>query len=91
MSDKIESDLVVGNSLGDLGLVTRGKYINLKPQAHSKMINCIRVTDCLAEKTLIITAGEDEYIRFWDTSFNILHEQNIRKTGHFGDVQLVIP
>ena len=89
MGHDIESDLIVGSSLGDLGLITRGKYINVKPGAHSKMINCIRVSDCIPEKTIIISTGEDEYIRFWDTAFNLLHETNIRRTGYFNDISQV--
>jgi len=45
------------------------------------MINCIKVTDLLANKVLVITAGEDEFIRVWDTSFNMIHEVNVRKAG----------
>ena len=48
-------------------------YIVAYPNAHSKMINCIKVFEEFAKKTLIITAGEDEMILVWDTKFNKLN------------------
>jgi WD40 repeat protein len=49
--------------------VTCGKYMTLKKQAHSRMINCLKITDVLHDKLLVVTSGEDELIKFWDTSF----------------------
>jgi hypothetical protein len=47
--DQIVTDLIVGNSRGDIGLVTCGKFILLKKKAHNGMINIIKVTDALHE------------------------------------------
>lgn len=60
----------MGNNFGDLALVTCGKYILAKPKAHNKMINCLKVTEAFKNNVIIITAGEDEMIKFWDTKFN---------------------
>lgn len=50
----------------------------LRKTAHKKMINCINVTDVIRHRVVIITAGEDENIKLWDTSFNKLGEINLR-------------
>ena len=34
---------------------------------------------------LIITAGEDEYIKFWDTKFQLINEINLRKNPIYED------
>ena len=73
------TDLVLGNSYGDIGLVTCEKYITMKKEAHKGMINCLKITDFLSEKLLVVTAGQDEYIKFWDTSFNLIKSYNLRK------------
>ncbi|CAD8183513.1 unnamed protein product [Paramecium pentaurelia] len=85
LSDKIESDIIVGNNFGDLALVSCGKYIVVKERAHQKMINCLKISEILGDKVVIITCGEDEYIKIWDTKFNLINEFNIRKTGFFQD------
>ena len=47
------------------------------------MINCLKISEILGDKVVIITSGEDEYIKIWDTKFNLINEFNIRKTGFF--------
>jgi hypothetical protein len=49
------------------------------------MINVLRVCE-LAGKLVIITAGEDECLKIWDTKFNLVHEFNIRKAGLYEKV-----
>lgn len=60
-----------------------GKYIIVKERAHSKMINCLKISEILNDKVVIITSGEDETIKIWDTKFNLINEFHIRKTGFF--------
>lgn len=43
----IVTDLIVGNSKGDLGIVTCGKFIPLEKGAHKGMINNIKITDVI--------------------------------------------
>jgi hypothetical protein len=47
------------------------------------MINCLKITEILGDKVAIITSGEDDFVRVWDTKFNIINEFNMRKTGFF--------
>ncbi|EGR31153.1 hypothetical protein IMG5_116830 [Ichthyophthirius multifiliis] len=86
LGDQIESDIIAGNNNGDLILVACGKYIIAKEKAHLKMINCLKITELFQDKVLIITSGEDEFVKIWDTKFNMINEINIRKTGLFSDV-----
>jgi hypothetical protein len=64
-------------------LVACGKYIVVNERAHSKMINCIKITEILTDKVVIITSSEDECVKIWDTKFNLISEFNLRKTGFF--------
>ncbi len=45
----MDSDIIVGNNFGDIGLVTSGKNVILKKSAHSAAINCLKATDMLAK------------------------------------------
>lgn len=48
------------------------------------MINVLKIIELFKDKVLIITAGEDEYIRIWDTQFSLISEISIRKnTGSY--------
>lgn len=47
------------------------------------MINSLKISEILNDKVVIITAGEDEFIKIWDTKFNLINEFNLRKTGFF--------
>lgn len=76
---EVGSDIIVGDNVGNIGLVTAGRYHHLKEKAHAKMINCIKVTELLAEDLLILTSGQDETVKFWDTSFNLLYDIKIRE------------
>lgn len=79
MRKEVGSDVIVGNNFGNIGLITGGKYYSLRDDAHTKMVNCIKVTEYLAKDLVIITSSQDETVKFWDTSFNLLHEFSVRK------------
>ena len=83
--DQIVTDLIIGNSKGDIGLVTCSKFIILKKGAHKGMINNIIITDVIHDvgmidkkKLMVVTTGEDEYVRFWDISFKLVSEFSVR-------------
>ena len=38
------------------------------------MINCLKITELFKDKILIITGGEDEFVKIWDTKFNLVSE-----------------
>lgn len=54
LGNVIETDLIVGTHLGDLGLVSKGNYIQVRRTAHKKMINCLKVTDVFSEVYLFL-------------------------------------
>jgi WD40 repeat protein len=64
--------------MGNLILVSCGKHIVAKEMAHSKEINCLKITELFKDKIIIITAGEDEYIRIWDTKFLLVNQIYLR-------------
>lgn len=63
--DKIVTDLIIGNSRGDIGLVTCGKFILLKKEAHKGMINNIKITDAIHDVELcdVETHNSDHWRR----------------------------
>lgn len=77
------SDILVGNNYGDLALITAGRYFPVKEKAHGKMINVLKVTQAFQSKIIVITAGEDEFIRFWDTTFNLINQIHLRQTKFY--------
>lgn len=86
LGDQIESDIIAANNAGDLLLVTCGKHIVARERAHQKMINCLKIAELFKDKILVLTAGEDEFVRVWDTKFNLVNEIALRKTGLFHDL-----
>ena len=42
-----------------------------------------------SKKIIIITASEDEFIKIWDTKFNLVNQISMRKLGHIDDVDKV--
>ncbi len=51
------------------------------------MINCLKIFEVFSDKVLIITAGEDETVKIWDTRFNLVNVIDIRKnTGFYSDI-----
>ena len=59
--DKIVTDLIIGNSKGDIGLVTCGKFIILKKGAHKGMINNILITDVIHDVDSILLETHGRY------------------------------
>mmetsp|Transcript_9178 Transcript_9178/g.8080 ORF Transcript_9178/g.8080 Transcript_9178/m.8080 type:complete len:293 (+) Transcript_9178:674-1552(+) len=78
-----QSDIIVGDNFGTVGLVSGGKYYPLKKEAHAAMINCIKVSDALGDKNVIITAGEDEFLKIWNINMELVHEVNLREQQVF--------
>lgn len=42
------------------------------------MINVVKITELLEDKVILLTAGEDEYVRIWDTKFNLIKDIHLR-------------
>lgn len=66
----IESDVLCGNDQGDIGLLICGKYLHVRVSAHLGRINCLKVGELFGNKVVLVTAGEDEMVRIWDTKMN---------------------
>jgi hypothetical protein len=50
------------------------------------MINVLRITELFNGKLIILTSGEDECIKMWDTKFNLVNEFNIRNNVTFDKI-----
>jgi len=50
------------------------------------MVNIIKITELKDEKIIIISAGEDETIKIWDTKFNLLSEIKMRCIRDLEDI-----
>ncbi|KAL4455920.1 hypothetical protein ABPG73_008674 [Tetrahymena malaccensis] len=83
INESIDYDIIAGNNFGDLILITCNKYVVARNKAHLKMINCIKIFKAFEEHILIITAGEDELIKIWDTKFNLINEIKIKQIPEF--------
>lgn len=75
----IESDILTGDNQGNIGLFICGKFLTVREKAHKGNINCLKVGELFKYKTVLITAGEDEMVRIWDTKVNLIIELNIRQ------------
>lgn len=75
-SDCPRTDILSANNFGDLGISTDGQYYCTRKTAHKKMINSMVVSR--NEDIIIITGGEDEFIKVWSSSFELLAEYNFR-------------
>lgn len=67
--NNIESDIITGNNFGDLSMFICGKYIKCKKNAHTSIINCLRITELFKYKIVLISAGEDYLVKLWDMKF----------------------
>ena len=50
------------------------------------MVNIIKITELKDEKIIIISAGEEETIKIWDTKFNLLSEIKMRYIRDLEDI-----
>lgn len=78
-SFKVETNILTANNFGDLGVIANDRYNCTKKTAHKKMINSLVIADCFHK--LIVTGGEDEFIKVWSTSFDLLVDFNLRTSN----------
>ncbi len=45
MEEKLNANIICGNNFGDLGLITKNKYIEIKKNAHDKLINALLISE----------------------------------------------
>lgn len=74
----IESDIITGNSRGDIGLYICDKYIVSKEKTHAAAINCLRIAELFKYKTVLVSGGRDGFIKIWDIKFNETSRKSMR-------------
>lgn len=50
----------------------------MREAAHTAPVSCLKIGELFRYKTVLISAGEDEAIRIWDTKMNLINEVNMR-------------
>lgn len=68
----IQTDLICGNNKGDISIVSFETFMQIKEKAHNDCIICIKIFELRQSKTFVITSAEDEMIKIWDASFNLI-------------------
>ena len=84
----VGNDVVFGSNKGDISVLTEGKFYIVNEEAHQGQINCIKCTDLLSStpsQIQIITAGEDGFIKIWDSSIRPLHSINLKEKNSISD------
>ncbi len=79
MNEKAVCDLLAGDNYGNIFVITDGKCMIGRKNAHDKMINCMKVTTVFQSHIIIITAGEDTMIKMWDTKFNLINYVDLKE------------
>ena len=77
LGDEVDHDYIIGRADGSLGLVTFGKYKTIHPKAHQGKINIINITDIMNDVLIILSAGEDQTICFWDSRLELIKKLNL--------------
>ncbi len=83
LGNEVDEDFILGTENGDIGLLTFGKYKEIHPNAHEKQINCLKITDMFNKVIVIISAGDDMMIKFWNARLEIINVVNLRNCKFF--------
>lgn len=74
----LKSDIIVGTSIGSIGVISGHKLYFIEGTYHTKMVNCIKVA-YIDGSLVIMTAGMDDLIKIFDFNFRPLLNINVRK------------
>ena len=77
LGNEADHDFILGTASGAIGLLTFGKYKEIHKNAHAGQINCLKITDMLNKVVVIISAGEDGLIKFWNARIEIIKTLNL--------------
>lgn len=77
LGDDVDNDYIVGKTDGSLGLVTFGKYKIIHSGAHEGAVTILRITDVMEHVVVIISAGEDQTICFWDSKLELIKKLDL--------------
>ena len=71
-------DIIIGTSIGSIGVISGNKLYLIEGAYHTKMVNCIKVA-YIENSLVILTAGMDDLIKIYDQNFRQLLIINVRK------------
>jgi hypothetical protein len=75
---RTREDIIIGTSIGSIGVISGNKLYLIEGAYHLKMVNCIRVA-YIENSLVILTAGMDDLIKIFDQNFRQLLTINVRK------------
>ena len=76
--NQVESDVITGSRMGEIGIFICGKYIATKANAHAGSIVCLRIAELFGYKRVLISGGSEGIVKIWDIKFNELTRRDIR-------------
>lgn len=83
------SDVIVGTSIGSIGVISGHNLYLIEGAYHSKMVNCIRVAR-VDDKLVILTAGMDDLVKVFDSNFRPLLTLNVRHKNRKTNTALAV-
>lgn len=66
------SNAFIGSSLGDIGVLSGSKFSLIQHMTHDGAVNVIKVSRVLLKPFCILTAGDDNKIKIWDSLMGCL-------------------
>lgn len=85
----LRSDVIVGTSIGSIGVISGHNLYLIEGAYHSKMVNCIRVAK-VDNQLVILTAGMDDLVKVFDSNFRILLTLNVRHKNRKTNTALAV-
>ena len=84
---KTREDIIIGTSIGSIGVISGNKLYLIEGAYHTKMVNCIKVA-YIENFMVILTAGMDDLIKIFDKNFRQLLTINVRKEERKSNIAL---
>lgn len=88
LDGEVQSDVYIGTSGGEVGVLIEDQFeVVTAGPIHSGPINSIRIVKDMSSPVCIITAGDDNAVRLWDISFNLITAINIAELSIYTSTQ----